>query len=747
MTAGVALGMRGRRGLRAPVIMLSMCLLGAVMAGDAAAATGDLIQKPGVAGCVSDTNLGNQCTDGTALGRPFSVVVSPDGKNAYVGSTNQNAVTVFDRAPDGTLTQKAGTAGCISETGRSIPTDATTEGQCVDGRALRSVQYLAVSPDGRNVYTASAFSSAVAIFDRAPDGTLTQKAGTAGCISETGTPSGTPSGNTCVDGKALNYAINVAVSPDGKSVYVADYSDGADGAVAVFDRAPDGTLSQKAGTAGCISETGTPSGTPLVNTCVDGRALAGPQMVTVSPDGKTLYFAAYEGSAVAVFDRALDGTLTQKPGQAGCLSETVGTDLCADGRALDHANWVEISPDGKSAYVASYNSHAVAIFDRASGGTLTQKPGTAGCVSDTTSPRSGFDPPPIFGQCVEVKALDKPVSVTVSPDGKNVYATSQDSDAVVMFDRAVNGALTQKPGAAGCVSNTGRSIPDQTATNGECVAGRALDFPYTGLTVSPDGKNVYVAAVSSNAVAVLDREPAPVIRPAPPSNPLPAGPAAPFAGCPNLSANVIRGTAAGNTINGSPGADRIFAGTGDDVVDALAGNDCVDLGTGNDRGQGGLGNDLLISGTGRDRVSGSSGNDNMRGNSGNDRLDGGRGTDRVTGDAGNDSLLGSFGNDRLHGVSGRDLITGSRGRDRINGGSGNDRISGGSSGDRIAGDAGSDRLNGNSGPDRISGNSGNDRITSRDNSRDRVTCGTGRDSVVADRRDIVSRNCERVRRR
>ncbi len=220
-----------------------------------------------------------------------------------------------------------------------------------------------------------------------------------------------------------------------------------------------------------------------------------------------------------------------------------------------------------------------------------------------------------------------------------------------------------------------------------------------------------------------------------------------FPGCPTLTANVIRGTAAANSITGTTGADRIFAGTGNDVVDALAGNDCVDLGTGSDRGQGGLGDDLLVSGTGRDRVSGSSGNDRIRGNAGNDRLDGGRGSDRVLGDAGNDTLLGSFGNDRLLGVSGRDRISGSRGRDRIAGGAGNDRISGGSSGDRIAGGSGGDRISGNSGGDRLSGNSGNDRITSLDNSRDRVNCGTGRDRVLADRKDVVSRNCERVRRR
>ncbi|MCA1697907.1 MAG: hypothetical protein LC790_02990, partial [Actinobacteria bacterium] len=85
-----------------------------------------------------------------------------------------------------------------------------------------------------------------------------------------------------------------------------------------------------------------------------------------------------------------------------------------------------------------------------------------------------------------------------------------------------------------------------------------------------------------------------------------AEPAAPFADCPSLTANVIRGTAASNSITGTPRGDRIFAGTGDDTVDGLAGNDCIDLGPGTDRGQGGSGADLLLGGLGKDRMSGSS---------------------------------------------------------------------------------------------------------------------------------------------
>jgi hypothetical protein len=35
----------------------------------------------------------------------------------------------------------------------------------------------------------------------------------------------------------------------------------------------------------------------------------------------------------------------------------------------------------------------------------------------------------------------------------------------------------------------------------------------------------------------------------------------------------------------------------------------------------------------------------------------------------------------------------------------------------------------------------------RDGIRDRVNCGSGRDTVTADRKDKIARNCERVTRR
>ena len=224
-------------------------------------------------------------------------------------------------------------------------------------------------------------------------------------------------------------------------------------------------------------------------------------------------------------------------------------------------------------------------------------------------------------------------------------------------------------------------------------------------------------------------------------------PPTPFAGCPALSANVVRGSAAGGRITGTVRGDRIFGGTGNDIVDGLAGDDCIDLGPGTDTGQGGLGNDLILGGLGEDRMSGSSGNDGLRGGSSPDRINGGFGNDRLHGQAGGDRIAGSRGRDRVNGGSSNDVISSGSSNDRAAGDQGNDRINGNSGNDALFGNSGNDRITGSTGADRISGGGGNDRINSRDGRRDRLDCGRGRDRLIADRFDRVARNCERVSRR
>ena len=90
-----------------------------------------------------------------------------------------------------------------------------------------------------------------------------------------------------------------------------------------------------------------------------------PNSVAVSPDGKSVYAASADSDAVARLVRnTTTGAVTQPAGTAGCVSET-GAGPCADGHGLDGARSVAVSADGKSVYVTSLRSNAVARFNRA----------------------------------------------------------------------------------------------------------------------------------------------------------------------------------------------------------------------------------------------------------------------------------------------------------------------------------------------------------------------------------------------
>ena len=176
------------------------------------------------------------------------------------------------------------------------------------------------------------------------------------------------------------------------------------------------------------------------------------------------------------------GTLAQLPGDGGCLVDRsrAGTG-CTAVRALAGpglflgSRAVAIDPKGRNVYVASSQSNAIAVFRRnGRTGRLTQASGTGGCIA-----AGGAD------GCARARGLVGPNSVAVSADGRNVYVTSLHSDAVDVFPRnATTGALTQARDGRGCRS--------RTATSG-CSTGRALDGPDV-VTVSPDGRNVYVGA-------------------------------------------------------------------------------------------------------------------------------------------------------------------------------------------------------------------------------------------------------------
>jgi hypothetical protein len=86
-------------------------------------------------------------------------------------------------------------------------------------------------------------------------------------------------------------------------------------------------------------------------------------------------------------------------------------------------------------------------------------------------------------------------NVAVAPGGQTAYATAFTADKVLIFDRnTVTGALTQRAGAAGCVS--------EGAVTG-CLTARGLHQP-DGIVVSADGRSVYVASWNANSDGVAN---------------------------------------------------------------------------------------------------------------------------------------------------------------------------------------------------------------------------------------------------
>jgi DNA-binding beta-propeller fold protein YncE len=244
---------------------------------------------------------------------------------------------------------------------------------------------------------------------------------------------------------------------------------------------PPGGLVQPKGEAGCVHARGT-------NRCERARAVTSPEDVVISPDGRHVYVAAYGSNAVSVFARhRRTGKLEQLSGRRGCVRHE-GGGSCSQARALANPTAIALSADGANLYVASAGSDALSVFARnRRTGALRQLPGASGCLSQ----RPG-------GGCLVGRGLNEPTSVAVSPDGQHVYVTGRRfPSGVAILTRASDGSLTQPAGASGCVSHRGGS---------GCAPARGISAPEE-VAVTPDSRQVLVAGMRSNAVAVLSQGP------------------------------------------------------------------------------------------------------------------------------------------------------------------------------------------------------------------------------------------------
>ena len=438
--------------------------LGASASG-AQAPRGALVQRPGSSGCLRAAANRERCARAIAIGGG-PVVASADGRSVYVAGPT--SVAAFRRATTGALRQLAGRRACVDY--HVVVGEPRANATCATGKLLWPTS-AALSRDGRNLYVASwAFDphgdrsdnySDLAVFARdRTTGALRQLPGARGCL-------GPSARGGCAVGRALSGPESVAVSRDGRNVYVGSF-----GGLAVFARnARSGALRQLGGTAGCLLA---PAGAAR---CSHRGALRQlwPVAVAVSGDGRNVYVLTGSGGreALLVFRRnPRSGTLKQE----GCVAHpTLAAAGCTAAASFAGPSFcfsLAVSPDGRNVYVGSCGD--LTVFSRSSTGSLTQ----TGCVDASGPPGR---------PCAGDTGTEPQTAIAVSPDGRSLYfafdiGRSAQPGGITVFSRAANGSLTRLGGAAGCLTETG--------SRGSCTKARGLESPHE-LALSPDGGNLY----------------------------------------------------------------------------------------------------------------------------------------------------------------------------------------------------------------------------------------------------------------
>jgi DNA-binding beta-propeller fold protein YncE len=471
------------------------------LAPQAASATafGGLRQFPSPSNCISEDMIATTCgSAGAGMRGAHGVAISPDGHNLYVAARASGAVAEFQRSSiDGSLTQLPSPNKCITSSSTSPDSSCGT----TRGPGLTNAGGIVVSPDGKNVYTAAFYSMAVAEFARSSvDGSLSQLTPLSNaCIRESSSPENGVADCTTI-GTGLMDAEGIAISPDGNNVYVTGYgsTSGASGsAVAEFRRNADGTLTQLGSGHACITDL---SGDDP--DCTDkANGLVNPTGIVVSADGAHVYVDAYGGSAVLTLRRNVDGSLTAVDciAEAGTTFATVAPTCGRTGSGLNNPDLLTISPDQKNVYVAAYSQEGatpasgVAELKRESDGTLSELPAPNNCI---TVPGANGD----LGCGQTGPGLKQAHGVVVSPDGRSVYVASKGSSAVAEFQRNGDGSLTQLSGSDNCITNS--VVADGTDSACTGTGPGLFGAAGIAVSPDAHGLDVYVGAFGNGSTGV-----------------------------------------------------------------------------------------------------------------------------------------------------------------------------------------------------------------------------------------------------
>jgi imidazolonepropionase-like amidohydrolase/6-phosphogluconolactonase (cycloisomerase 2 family) len=343
------------------------------------------------------------------------VEVSSDGKFLYAAAWRAAAITVFQRD---------------LETG-----ELSHLQELIDPDTLGGVTAVRLSPDGRYLASSAFRSKCVELYRRDP---------------QTGRLTKLDDARNNRDGvTGLQFPIDVAFSPDSKTLYVID----AHGPTRLF-AARTGSV-----TAFGVSEEGQlkfiEANLGKDNCFNDARGIA------AHADAKAIVVTASTAGTLVVLDRDV------------ATGKTTIRQVIRNGdgevRGLDGVVGVAFSPDGQFVYTSAGRFRGESVvgvykFDDAGKLSLVQELDNAG------DDLEGF----LGGN-----------EITVTADGRSVYAVASRSESVSCFDRD---------------TKTGRLTFIETIAN---EAGRTTAA--AGIAFSPDGRFIYVAAESSNTISCFHR--------------------------------------------------------------------------------------------------------------------------------------------------------------------------------------------------------------------------------------------------
>lgn len=411
----------------------------------------------------------NTVTDngGTNFAAPRALTISRDGRFLYVGSTTEDAITVFS------INQITGALTFVEE-------QVNLTGPIL---GLNTIFYLAESPDGSNLYSAGNVDDAISVFIRDRNtGTLTFSEAH---VNGFGTP--------VVAG--IDSPGGIAIPADGRVVYVTGA--GADDSVAIFKRdLADGTLT--------FSER-------HQNGVGGVTGLAGASDVIVSPDSLFLYAAGSTDDGFGIFLRDKStGSLT--------FSSAVSNGTLAAGVGLGNAIALASTKDARNLIVAGNSDNALTSLRVSSvthslrsvlqdgqtdGFTIVDGLESVFDMQFDQSNRNLFasasldNDVSVFNYTSAQKEPLVPVEVLQdgAPNGLNTveaFAVSPNNSFVFSVSSGDNALLAFSIASFGTVSLTSTAIDGANGVDG---LGSARD-----VKVSPDGAHVYVVGDGDNAL-------------------------------------------------------------------------------------------------------------------------------------------------------------------------------------------------------------------------------------------------------